>query len=68
MGAEDIRDLQRGSRHTRGLGRRVDLQVFQRAFHFMQEFGSDLAIASSVLKLFVSQKHTAEIGLDKLIA
>ena len=57
VGAEDIRDLQRGARHARGLGGQLDLQVFQRAFHFMQEFGGDLAIAGSVLDLFVSQEH-----------
>ena len=50
VSAEDIRDLQGGARHERGLGGRLDLQVLQWAFHLAQEFGRDLAIAGCVLQ------------------
>ena len=50
VSAEDIRDLQGGASHERGLGGRFDLQVLQWAFHLAQEFGRDLAIAGCVLQ------------------
>ena len=53
VGAEDIRDLQGGARHARGLSGRLDLQVLQWSFHLAQELGRDLAIAGGVLELLV---------------
>ena len=63
VGAEDIRDLQGGARHARGLYGRPDLEVLQWAFHFAQELGRNLAIAGGGLELFVSQKHLDDANI-----
>ena len=55
--AKDIRHLQGRPCHRRRLDGRVDVQILKRAFHLVQKFGCDLAVAGGVLELFVAQEH-----------
>ncbi|HUL13363.1 MAG TPA: hypothetical protein VLU73_14500, partial [Methylococcaceae bacterium] len=54
--AENIRDLQGRPCHGNGSGERLDIQIFQRAFHLAQEARRDMTVARGVLELIMSKR------------